>query len=532
MQYNPWWKPFGKFHAADERGYRPDPKEVLLFYLDRCSLTEARIALLMKKLKIGQSVAYEVLDGAWFNSLSRCRRLVDAFSIPPQLLGLDPYYQGKALWWKVYGFPFEAGPDGYPHIGKVIRHFREHMVKEVRGEKKPWTQTDLATALDVTTETVRLMEKRTHLDQMDRREALAQIFYGTATLSQGAPHLFALFGLHEQSFVPLKETAAASLYLPQNMTNLQEHRDIQKFLFEKYHTNHGYSLLEEAEFWLDLLTSQVAPQVSGAQHLDVLALQRQYHIFFGNVAREARQNRKALFHMEKAMTLGDDAIRWTNDRSVAEQTQAKELKVGALYNRAMAQFEQGNFVRAAQDIDVALALCAKLPISHITSHTLIDAGMIHAYAASTAQEAASALSYFTVADRHLEYISSEKDLSFATYDKGMLYLRQAMALCAPKSSSNTQEALDDAERLVSPEFARRRLLIDIFRAQYLIENKEYEQATRLALSALEISRKLHSKLNRDRIEQLYHRLGETTYKYEPLLARLGVQLRMWTMDQS
>ena len=49
----------------------------------------------------------------------------------------------------------------------------------------------------------------------------------------------------------------------------------------------------------------------------------------------------------------------------------------------------------------------------------------------------------------------------------------------------------------------------------------------MALSALEKSRQIRSRLNRDRLEELYRKLLNTAFRDRPLVAYLGVQLRTW-----
>jgi hypothetical protein len=54
---------------------------------------------------------------------------------------------------------------------------------------------------------------------------------------------------------------------------------------------------------------------------------------------------------------------------------------------------------------------------------------------------------------------------------------------------------------------------------------DYGLAAELALSALEKSRLIRSRLNRDRIEKLYQQLLATNFRDRPLVAYLGVKLR-------
>jgi hypothetical protein len=89
------------------------------------------------------------------------------------------------------------------------------------------------------------------------------------------------------------------------------------------------------------------------------------------------------------------------------------------------------------------------------------------------------------------------------------------------------DLLDDAQRLTPPELMRQQALIEVFLAQAYFGDSDYQQATEIALSALEKSRQIQSRLNKDRIEGLYQQLLSTSFRDKPLLAYLGVKLRTW-----
>src|SRR5579859_311897 len=530
-----WWQTFGDFAPADEREQRPDPLEVLVFFLDRMEVSQKhRVATLMEILGVKKTVVYDLFNGKGFDSIARCRRLVKALSIPPQLLALDAQYCGEEQWWHRYQLSFAAGSDGYPEMSKVIVYFRHHMFKEVNGVQQPWTQGDLARALNLTEVTVSKMENNhtpTSMDQISRRELLARVIQTTVKTPQAAL-VFALLGLDQRSLsLPKQDTALfPAIHLPStslDTASLDMHRQIHKALFEEYFSRHGQEALEEARLWQKVIIRQIAPLAQGSQHIDVLALQSLYHQFIGDIAREQRRDDTTLFHMNKAVALAQDALRLAQGNTIASLTYTKQLEAAARLRRAAAHFEQGTLSPARNDIDAALALGAKMPASHIKTQVLLIAGNIHAHTAQGSIDGIKALSFFDQASQQFALGSFEDDPFFIRSSSGMLYIKRGMALCAPKMSGNPLEALDDAERLTSPELARRRLLIDIFRAQALIDIKEYEQATTLALQALETSRRLRSKLNRDRIENLHTQLCNTPYKGEPLLVRLGVQLQMW-----
>src|SRR5690348_1577513 len=78
-------------------------------------------------------------------------------------------------WWVQQGFPaFDAGPDGFPRPGQVIRHFRRVKLK---ADGKPWTQRDLAQVLGKQELAMRDMELRDiGLNDISRRRFLDHLF--------------------------------------------------------------------------------------------------------------------------------------------------------------------------------------------------------------------------------------------------------------------------------------------------------------------------------------------------------------------
>jgi hypothetical protein len=117
------------------------------------------------------------------------------------------------------------------------------------------------------------------------------------------------------------------------------------------------------------------------------------------------------------------------------------------------------------------------------------------------------------------------------FNLGIYHIRRADGLLALHQSMQptTERALDEldlARRETSPEMTRRLLLIDILRAQAYLQAREYDQALDVALSALEVARKIKSRVNRDRIEIMYNALSNTGVD-SVKLARLGWMLNSW-----
>src|SRR5215472_5147957 len=107
-----WWSCYGPFEPWDKCTSRPDPIEVLLFYLDRRGIEpERRVAYLMKLLDLRKSMVYNLFKGEGLDSISRCRQLVQALKIHPPLLGIDAKYypiERHPYWWRALGYDFHA----------------------------------------------------------------------------------------------------------------------------------------------------------------------------------------------------------------------------------------------------------------------------------------------------------------------------------------------------------------------------------------------------------------------------------------
>ena len=72
MSKNLWWSAFGSFHPWKRCPTRPDPGEVLLFYLERRGIEPAAyVSYLMDLLHLQKSMIYNVLRGEGFDMITR-----------------------------------------------------------------------------------------------------------------------------------------------------------------------------------------------------------------------------------------------------------------------------------------------------------------------------------------------------------------------------------------------------------------------------------------------------------------------------
>src|SRR5262249_21414459 len=180
MSKNNWWTRYGPFKPWRECPTRPDPGEVLLFYLARRGIgPDEQVAYLSDLLELQKSMVYNILKGECLDTIARCRILVQALKIHPPLLGIDAKFypiERHAYWWEEYGFSFGADREGYPEIHAVIAHLRVQRTREEGGRVKIWCQEDLAEATGLKKETVYRMEHDRNpliLENMGRRAIMA-----------------------------------------------------------------------------------------------------------------------------------------------------------------------------------------------------------------------------------------------------------------------------------------------------------------------------------------------------------------------
>ncbi|MBV9689227.1 MAG: hypothetical protein JO202_05885, partial [Ktedonobacteraceae bacterium] len=414
--------------------------------------------------------------------------------------------------------------DGYPHPGQVIRWYRERKMKMLAdGRHKPWTQADVGQACDppITEESVNRMEKRNRgLDSMKRREALSFML-------AIPPALLGLDGLCHEVGMPLSMPAVHLPGLKVEAALLQSYRSKQTRLFTSYYTYDGHEALGEVAGWISHLHQEVLPLADGANLMAALAIESLYHDFIMNVAHQQRDDETALSHANTSLFLAQQA---GNDEAISV----------ALLRRASALQGQSQILEAKQDIDGALLHLkqAANPSLIVVGAVCTRAGLIHAQAAQTETEMTIAFGLLDQAERVAQRQELGEDTYFLKFDRGNYHLIRATALTVKKAPTGLQDALDEAERLISPDLTRRHLSITIVRAQGLLKQaahsssplgKEqcYYEATVLATEALDVAQQIKSRLNRDRIEQLYEQLKASMFGQDPAVVRLGWKLSRW-----
>jgi len=547
MSEKEWWTGYGPFKRWNECPSRPDPRKVLLFHLQKRGIQpEEHVSFLINLLDLQKSMIYNILNGDGFDAISRCRHLVQALKIHPPLLGIDAKYypiERHPYWWKEQGFNFHADAQGYPRTHEVIAYLRTHRtLRDDWGKVKVWSQEDLGDATGLKKETVYRMEHDHNpliLESMKRRAAVASAL---GTLSgEKEPILFRLFGIDPQAYgvpVAAQEIVPEVHGVSERLTDetFRHYQEQQAAIFREYFTCHAQNRVEEIHEWLRRGATLLPKASTIAQRISLLALQIRYHILLTGIAREQCNTKTIQVHGNKAVSLAEQAITLTNPQLGHHPllVTTNELLASALLWRAEALDELGNSDMAQTDIDRALSLLPALQSNPLKVHLVADVGLIHAHTGVGEMDRTLVLSYFSLAaqiNAPSHFQSRGPDDHFIQGGTGLLSLRKAMALCSPQMKGATEDSVSDlletAQRLTPPELVRQHTLIEVFLAKCAFVGGDYEQATEVALSALEKTRLIRSRLNRDRIEKLYQQLLTTDFRDRPIVAYLGVKLRTW-----
>jgi hypothetical protein len=374
-----WWSEVAPFQPWKSCPTRPDPVAVLLFYLEKRGIEPGEhVAYLMDLLGLHKSMAYNVLSGGGFDSISRCRLLVQALKIPPALLGIDAKYypiEQHTYWWRSYKFSFNADIDGYPLMSEVVASLRVQRTQIAEGGRvKVWSQEDLGDATGLKKETVYRMEHDRNplvLESMSRRVMVASAL-GTLSAEKEST-IFRLFGLDPQAYgVPVSaHDAVPMISLPtRQLTDelLQGFHQKLAAFFTEYYTCHGENAVSQALEWMRQLPTLLPLAGTGAQCVSLLVLQaRNHHLLLG-VAREQCNKERILFHMNQALHLAEQAMTLADPHSTTDRAwliTTHELLAATLLWRTQANYEFGQYELAQAEIDRALNLLPTLQSSQL-----------------------------------------------------------------------------------------------------------------------------------------------------------------------
>ena len=418
--------------------------------------------------------------------------------------------QKEPYWWVQLGFyPFDPGigaDEGYPSPGQVVKYYRERKLWTVsNGQQRKCRQIDLAKMLGVSESWVRAMENNNDsLDLVSRRRTLA-LLLGIPPVLLGLVPLDELLQVHNAG-----HTVNASKSIKLDVSTMAWYRGSLQDSWELYYYGSTQNLPAKVVQRIQHLNT-CASVVSEPQKPAILELLCRFDLLAARVASDQRNYPKAFAYLKNAGKL-------------ATQLGNKELLAAAYFWRGRTYLEQEEFAPATLVLDKALQYApnARPPLR---GAIYLEAGLAHAYTATTEKDKAFTLDLFSKARRIIGQNNLEDDESFVKLTPGRYYHFKAEGLIALHEPDRALIELDHAEEVTGMELTRRRAYINILRAKASLDMGDYSFATFTALDALRACKTINSDVNIAFIRDIYEGLSQTSYANSSELAQLQLELK-------
>ena len=402
---------------------------------------------------------------------------------------LPPYY-----WWSAYGH-FEPGEDGYPHIGQVIRHYREMLNMDIES---------FAQRLEISVRRAYELEESPAMPKsVSRRQALATIL--------GIPA--ALLKLPGQILIQPFAFQAAKGNAVVHAEAMQAYEDVLDLAWSAYYTSNPQRSSRTVSYWRQYLLNGIQ-ETSGVSQDQLIALYCRFSQLGCVIARDR-------LDVDGALALADDAVK------AAFQLNNAELIASALYRRAKIYVGQRQYAEAVKDVEAALpyASHSRDPLRCYVSVFLAEVYSLHA--PDDRQLRKKSLALLEEAGRMVRSQGVlENDGSYAKVDIPGLYIIRGDVLRRQGKIADAENALLVVQENLPPEFTRWRGNLHISEAQLAFVDHDIEGSCQYAFDALNIIEATHSQSNKAKIERLYGDLCEVDSQHvsvKDLGDRLGLR---------
>lgn len=470
-------------------------------------------------------------------------------------------------WWIDRGYhSFDAGRDGYPLPGQVVKFYRK---------RKGATQKSLAHELHRSLNAVRSMQNQgTGLDSVSLRYRLAALYNIPPALlglaeqvstdhpgeiikryrklkkknngkswtqldladaleitdkavrdmennNAGLDSITRRRILSDMLKIPpaLLGLAALDALIPTTTEKMRipEQPDFQSFslalpsYWEKHLSSTAKEDIDTLLLKIGLLHDAVL-YVKGEDKNTVIELLSRYHILVAFIVDDHPQFQSAILHLNRAAIL-------------AQSLGNKELYAAALYRRGNALFVQGNTAAAMRDYSLSLENAVS---EQLKGALLLKLGQAQAKAALNQKEFSSALKTLDKGGLIAQRGGFGSDEHFLRLRVDRYHLDKASALIhSPIASLRfPNEALDELIYAAGPDVTCRSAYNNILQARAYIEKGWYPVAASLAEDALPMVKSIQSEVNIARINSIHMDLSRSSYGNSPDVARLGAKLLM------
>ena len=404
-----------------------------------------------------------------------------------------PYY-----WWYAYA-PFEPGEHNRPHMGQVIRYYRE-----LRG----WAIKDLAKASQVTEHHVYGMESSINMpDSISRRTALAKLL-------KIPPALLGLSLIAPADWYASETDAndirgIIKVIDAQRMTTFE---DILAMSWEFFYFGNLQRATRNLNQWIQTL-SQVVKDARGTGRDQALSMLCRFYQLSCTAARDRLDTTQALRDGKKAI-------------DIALELENVELIASAYYRHARVYLQHGQFSQATQDIEPALYYVELVrdPLKATLYRAAAEAYTPLAIDNKPLQK--QCLTYLDSAARIIRKGSLESDASYVKPDIASIQIERAATLTDFKIYKDAHNALAIAHEHLPPGNVRRQRDFLLAEAETYLAENELDGCCESILESLKLTRATDSRSNEHWMLSLYHRLQQYDAN-NPLVCRLGMELEVY-----
>ncbi len=393
-------------------------------------------------------------------------------------------------WWYIYG-PFDPDENNLPHLGQVIRYYRE---------LRQWKAKDLADALGQTPRHIYEIESSTNMPELiSRRQTIAQLL-------KIPPVLLGLSIVLPESGL---DTEKAGTVLTINPQTMSMYESMLVLSWELYYTSSAQRAANNINYWLQTLTN-AAKEAQGLQRHQLIAMLCRFYQLSGVAARDRMDLPRALRDGKKAVDL-------------AFQLENPELISASLFRRAKTYLKQEKYNTAVQDLEAALPYAdrSRDPLKGYVYQATAETYSI--VAGKDIQAQRKSLTMLDQVGRIVRKGDLEDDGSFVKLNIAGLYMDRASALTLYHKPNEAHDALDIVRKNLGPELTRWQARLLIADAQTYLAENDPESCCEIAFEALKVVRATQSMSNEARIHTLYQQL-QRSYSRHPLVNRLGMQL--------
>lgn len=391
---------------------------------------------------------------------------------------VQPYY-----WWYAYGH-FDPGENGFPHIGQVIRHYREMLNMDIE---------ELARRLGVSARRAYELEETVAMPKsISRRQAVADIL-GIPVALMNLPTQLLVQPHALQSIVQSTvHTGGSTAIHPDTM---QAYEDVLDLAWGAFYTSSPQRSARTVDYWQKHLI-QAIDNAHGISQDELKALYCRFLQLGSVIARDRRD-------VARASHEGDEAV------ALAFELTNAELIAASLYRRAKIYVERKQYDLAVKDAEAALpyAKRSRDPLRCYVSIFLAEVYSLHA--PTDVQLRRTSLTLLDEVGRTVRARGTlEGDGSFAKVDLPGLYMIRGDVLRRQGKVEQAQDALSVVRDSLPPEFTRWHGNLLISEAQVAYADHDVDGAAILALDALSITSATQSLSNKEKIVVLFEQLRQ------------------------